>query len=659
MWRILSPSWFACLELILALTPSANAALPVPPRQHAAWQTVKVAGVPDYVSDLVAMLFDAGLADPRGGEYREIELHLTWGQSDHLTTHGWYFPEGFAVCWDGLAHRVEHVGGPADLRADVASAQGNSWHGSRISAPPDAELVGAALLLRLDELDLAGQMLQNVRALPVARTGVTAPEAEHLDKLQWLEIAGTSWLSAGFTEALIAHGAGDDQLTVDISESLLLARPDYESAYRNLGPVRLPRDGSPVSFLDPVARLLADARRRLRETPRPPFDPTALVGMAQPARISVLIDRLEDFDERQVGAPGGIWYDRSPIYKILAQEGVQAIDPLLDALDHDQRLTRAYSYNRPYLPTWRPLPVSTVVEMLLKSYYGLDNFRWTDPVKRMAWLVRNKNRSLAERCFDLLADDSNDEIQWWDAAQVLLRGTAAGVVGDELRGRRNPSVSELLARRAVQMRGAWPADLGVLLFRWDPAGAPREWAAATKGDRVVNLDRLLPLWTWPDDEVLRAFARKLFVEPDSPMSPVGMIMAGHDAGSLIHSPLLMNEVFRECVLLGLERTEEIGTAERQPSGAVLVETATGMIMGSSGPDPISHLPTGKRSVRVGDYVAWALSQIKGFPSFDIESSPEERNSAIRATAEFLRAHSEDLRAPAELGLRRLVLFLAQ
>jgi len=79
------------------------------------------------------VLFDAGLADPRGGDYREVEIfdhswftgplvagsrHLDNGTKT-VRTHAWLFPGEFAVCWDGLVYRVRRKGTVVDLEKDV------------------------------------------------------------------------------------------------------------------------------------------------------------------------------------------------------------------------------------------------------------------------------------------------------------------------------------------------------------------------------------------------------------------------------------------------------------------------------------------------------------------------------------------------------------
>jgi len=669
------PGSSALPAVALMFASLGSAALPDPPRQHAPWQAVPALGIPQYVPELVPMLFDAGLADPRGGEYREIDLRIRRGESRTVTTHGWYFPQGFAVCWDGLAHPVVRVGGNADLWQDVAGARVAFYREAAIAAPPDAELVGVALLLRLGEPELARRLFVKLSDALLRQF----PSFEHdrqLSQSEWFTTAGVSWLSGAFHEAVEAHASGDDRTAVDISELLLRARQSFESAWKGLSP-ELPQDApSPAAFLDPVARLLADSERRLNASPRRPFDPNAIRSMNASARITALIERLEDVDERQSSQPGGVPLLDSPICKMLAQEGAEAIEPLLDALEHDQRLTRSYGFApRSFFPPRSLITVANAAEAVLREYYHLSVFRWTDPAQRRAWLVRNKNRSQAERYFDLLSGDSNDEIQWLDAAQGL-----SGILGEELRGRRDPSVSELLAKRATQMATNWAEQIALSLYQWDPQAslpalqkvtrpsspgelhghivaarlqlgdlaAAREWSAIIQGDRVAPLEQLAPLWTKPDDETLQEVARKLFIGSNASMSPSNLLTSGRSANNLLRSPLLIQPVFREAVLTALTGTEVIGTAERLADGTLNL-TSPNISMqcmpGGCGTGFSGRYPAGKRDIRVGDSVAWSLSRIEGFPNFEVEAPPDEKDSMIARIADFLRLHSPDLRAP--------------
>ena len=83
--------------------------VPVPPEQSQPWTPPPTKLAPVVVS-AITELFDEGLSDPRGCEYREIEI--TWGEST-IKTHGWVLPgsENQAVCrrveWPGLSVEID------------------------------------------------------------------------------------------------------------------------------------------------------------------------------------------------------------------------------------------------------------------------------------------------------------------------------------------------------------------------------------------------------------------------------------------------------------------------------------------------------------------------------------------------------------------------
>ncbi|HRT56226.1 MAG TPA: hypothetical protein P5038_06325 [Candidatus Paceibacterota bacterium] len=102
--------------------------LPDPPQQGKPWRAD--AAVPTEILTAVEALFDQGFPDPRGCEYREIEVTTStiWGESAMTRTRGWLLPQAgeatnrFAICWNGLIYPVAKFGPPADLRAEIASA---------------------------------------------------------------------------------------------------------------------------------------------------------------------------------------------------------------------------------------------------------------------------------------------------------------------------------------------------------------------------------------------------------------------------------------------------------------------------------------------------------------------------------------------------------
>lgn len=68
--------------------------MPTPPSQGKPWEPTK-AKLADVVVSATKVLFEQGLADPRGCEYREIEVatgSCRSGDGGVVTTHGWVLP---------------------------------------------------------------------------------------------------------------------------------------------------------------------------------------------------------------------------------------------------------------------------------------------------------------------------------------------------------------------------------------------------------------------------------------------------------------------------------------------------------------------------------------------------------------------------------------
>ena len=91
---LLSPSGFAEQKPPGSLSDEDK--LPVPPQQSAAW-TPPAGALPKPLVSAATKLFQQGLADPRGCEYREIELLSSRSEFydpkyEPLATHGWVLP---------------------------------------------------------------------------------------------------------------------------------------------------------------------------------------------------------------------------------------------------------------------------------------------------------------------------------------------------------------------------------------------------------------------------------------------------------------------------------------------------------------------------------------------------------------------------------------
>ena len=101
--------------------------IPDPPRQREPWRPPATT-LPKLLISASATLFDQGLADPRGYDYRAIEIAIGGVRSNGgwvMKTHGWVLPapDGektrFAVAWSGLVYPTVSIGEPSDPAADV------------------------------------------------------------------------------------------------------------------------------------------------------------------------------------------------------------------------------------------------------------------------------------------------------------------------------------------------------------------------------------------------------------------------------------------------------------------------------------------------------------------------------------------------------------
>ena len=142
--------------------------LPAPPMQQASW-TPPPTGLPSIYVSATRALFDAGMADPRGCEYREVEVGTgsVWsGDGGVVSTHGWLLrgmgTQRYAVCWNGLVYPIVSVGSNASVTADVGLLKTNglrTWYtaipeGMSVSHLSLVPLKGC-MLLRLGQAELA------------------------------------------------------------------------------------------------------------------------------------------------------------------------------------------------------------------------------------------------------------------------------------------------------------------------------------------------------------------------------------------------------------------------------------------------------------------------------------------------------------------------
>jgi len=404
-----------------SLLPVASAALPEPPAQHLPWTPPDAPDIPEYVVTVAGTLFDAGLPDPRGGKYREIEFAIPRGgypkPTDRLKTHAWVFANLYAVGWNGLVYRPLTIGARADLDADVrAIATAQPWSGRLpfpfrkepvperaafwfdLPSPGPLPPISIALLIRLGRADLALQLWQ----APEPRMPAPRIVLQHeQDARRLLATAIRTWLGGAYWRLTSARDRDDDREAIDIAESLMVWEPRVLDAWKQIpvGNSEYPD----TSFLKPVPALLADSRRRLAEPVRPKLnlralaekgestdpDTAAFQRKQQSDRIAELIERLEDVRGFKASFPGSLEYSFDPVCMLLAKEGKAAVGPLLDASEQDQRLTRTLDYGRPWSLEQRPVAVSEVANFILNEMMHVpDAASSTGP-----WLVGRDARA--------------------------------------------------------------------------------------------------------------------------------------------------------------------------------------------------------------------------------------------------------------------------
>ena len=281
-------------------------AIPDPPGQKEPW-TPPQTKLPKFLASATSALFEQGMADPRGCEYREVEA----GDEAIVKTRGFVLPERpgeagrFVVSWDGVVYPALSVGALADLKKDVrtlaesmkrdreaaaakkanrfsdagrftgAYSRGDRWCADGPAGPDGRSALKVVLLLRLGRADLA--------ELLFAAGTTWTPEVRGRDltdyHVNYLTLV-TDWAAAVFIRLVSAHmvrrrrGRGRCRATAPAFAKAVEARAEAMGFQRNPNQVgNTNRTPTYLPFLNQVPELLADHERRAREPAR--ADPEA------------------------------------------------------------------------------------------------------------------------------------------------------------------------------------------------------------------------------------------------------------------------------------------------------------------------------------------------------------------------------------------------
>ncbi len=718
-----TPLWglvvLAVPVLFTSLAQGETPKIPEPPHQKDAWKP-PASKVPEDFVKAAALLFEQGLADPRGCEYRVV------GLTNGGSVHGWVLPakdedkQRFAVCWNGLVYPVASVGDKADLKKDAKkpdAKQANAeWQAARYWFWQRDDLF-TALLLRLGEGELASDVWAVNHPPPAAGDERPAPKAED----PYLSLAA-DWAWVQFNRARHAHEIGDDAVALhgfrQLTAFAKLAEP--EAKKRGWKP-RQDGDRFLGRQMEILPDLLADQERRAKEGNReailclgPGRDPD------QHKRIAALILRLDEIHAMQSSFNGTRFshFSDDAIVKALIREGQPAVEPLLRCYATDSRLTRTidvssnfdshYKCDGVYQPAY--VAIAHILDFFPGSFDDKD--RKATAASFREHIDKTKGQTRAERWFQALADDKAKPDEWREAARRLLSPEPAPApetmvwsgrsqsppsgeqpkrLGESLRRKKDPSVTDLLLKRIRQADGvaveeSWnttgfvDADLALALAEWEPKAAREPLATLSKrlkeldkwasyveliearvriGDRTalddyvafiaaahpkmlggIDTNLFLPMNDHPDHPGMAKAAAELFADEKSPWLP--LIQKGDrdpSAGhlfELIPTSLLRQSVFRKAVLQELADKRIVGKVHQTKDGKLNLTTPTGKWQISS-----SYILPPKEEVkydfRACDYVAHEIGAvIKCAPRCELYWTEAERDKAVGACIDFLR-----------------------
>jgi hypothetical protein len=334
----------------------------------------------------------------------------------------------------------------------------------------------------------------------------------------YVELANT-WAWHLYDHVVGAHMRGDVSTALATARQLnaFKTQVDGEAQRRkiprphdfsNQGRTNMPY----IAFLERLPQLVTDLERRFQEP-----HPSGLTGIAalnltdRSKRIAGLIAGMDQIQVLQLSQPGIVQPQESEIGQALIKEGEAAVEPLLECMEKDRRLTRSVGYSRAFNRDRVIISVSRAACMTLQQ---ILNVPYNTVPEMKAYWAQNKGVKAEERWYQILQNDAAGAEQWHQAAASILQpvnetgvpgsgryarmplstGQKPVFRGESLRGKQNPSVAELLVKRAEQLvvnaektdqsmavaelRGAY--QITMLLAQWEIKAAV---APARKGMR--------------------------------------------------------------------------------------------------------------------------------------------------------------------------------
>lgn len=489
---------------------------PTPPMQSRPWKPSST-NTPPGLESAINLLFQAGMADPRGCEYREIEIVTGnfWTASGTTNkTHGWILPTSnnirtnYAIGWNGLIYPVVSIGRLANAEEDAK----NMIQAMQPPAIHNKVTFDVGTQTYIDEgYSLNVQWLTPAKAAMIFR--FAAPDLVEKcarlfpNKDPFLALS-TGFLWNTFNRAMGAHMRSDDMLAYASVITLDKARNACEAEAKARGFELQPtplggglhsvaeaaKRESYFPFLKTFPPLLQDQERR-HERKSPLRDSATATNKDE--KIAALIDQLENSSARQRNQHSADFdLAGDPIVQGLVSQGWDAVGPLLQCYEQDKRLTRIIPTSHFIWP-----PQLTAVDVRSAAYTALEGIIETpqfapqfsrestsqereEIYKTSALGIRNywnkyQGLSRDERLYAILKDDHG---QWIEAASIIVQPADKPVIptvswsypwrlplnledtspllGESLRTNANPSVTELFINRIEDtlQRGKNSAD---------------------------------------------------------------------------------------------------------------------------------------------------------------------------------------------------------
>ena len=421
------------------------------------------------------IMMDGGLPDPIGLPYHKVTLvtgNCYSGYDGANETEAWLLPDkgdktAYAIAWNGLIYPIIEDIGKADLKKsvelmiDTAEEDRGNWFDTGEATQVSLgtySLIHGLYLTRLGFPEAAKQLLDS-RERPL-----TPPLLESEIALQWI------WNH--YERAVCAHMRGDPAL-------VLASLSSFEKASQSLAPV-IKKSEQGAGFLESweegMIPLRKESTLRLKEGKSGWLDLDEFLG--KDPDVTSLIEALARIAIPQAGQPADVPLWESKIVKTLVARGKDAMDPLLTCLENDDRLTQSVHFWRNFHRSRTILGVHEAAlyalqDILGKSFFVLastgDSLSSRDPEyrKKLAEVIRKDwekydKTTGVERAFRILKDDDAGIEGWWDAGAALFPVEEydekleewvlppGPIPGEVLRKHANPSVSDLLERRAEE-----------------------------------------------------------------------------------------------------------------------------------------------------------------------------------------------------------------